>query len=155
MRFLILEGSDLSIEGQSLTPAEKRTLQDGSTFEVYKVSGLQAGESIQLTLRGQPVRETGTGTLVKQNGGSTELGIGLGVLGLALAGAGIWWWRRRDDEETEEIREAPENTIEGILAEIHALDQAHERGELQEDEYQGNRTRLLEKLKIAVGSPTE
>ena len=99
--FLVLESSGLSLEGKGLTPSEERTLQDGSKFNVYKASSLKAGESIQLTLSGQPGGEAGMGTVITQNGGSTGLGIGVGVLGLALVSAGVWWWRRRGDGETE------------------------------------------------------
>jgi hypothetical protein len=150
--FLVLEGSGLSLEGKGIAPPEESVLQDGSKFNVYKASSLNSGENIRLTLSGQPGAQAPMSAATIQKGGSKELGIGLGILGVALAGAGIWWWRRREDDEPEEM---VKGTIEGILAEIHALDQAHERGELQEDEYQESRARLLDQLKLAVASPME
>ena len=150
--FLVLENSGLSLEGQGLTPSGERSMDDGSTFKVYKAASLKAGESLQLTLSGQPGGEAQVGTALLPNSRNEGLAVGAGVLGLALVGAGVWWWRRRGDEETEE---ASEDTVEGILSEIEALEQAYQRGELPEDEYQESRTSLRNRLKAAVSTTQE
>lgn len=149
VNLLVLEGSGLTLQGDGLTPAGERTLNDGAKFDVYKAPSLEPGESLQLTLRGKPGGETAMNSASTQNGGNPGLGIGAGALGLALLSAGIWWWRRRGDEEAEE---ACEDTVEGLLEEIQSLEQAYERGELPEEEYQEKRAGLRERLKGAASS---
>lgn len=147
--FLVQEGSGLSLQGNDLTADGERTLQDGSKFNVYTASGLKPGESMQLTLSGKAEGGTVSSTAATGRGGNIELGIGAGVLGLALLGIGVWWWRRRGNGELEEISEA---TIEGLLAELQDLDQVYERGELPVEEYLENRTNLRNRLKAATNS---
>ena len=146
VNFLVQQSSGLSLEGTGLEPAGEQAMEDGSKFNIYKASGLKAGESIQLLLRGGaaggPVSSSAAAGFEK--GEYTNLGIGAGVLGLILLGSGVWWWRQRGDGEVEETSE---ETLEGIMAEIQLLDQAYQRGELSEDEYQENRDRLREQLK--------
>ena len=145
--FLVLEGAGLSLEGNGLTPAGERTLQDGSKFNIYTAPSLKPGESIQLTLSGSPAGLTKMYASSTQDSGITGIGIGAGVLGLSMVGVGVWWWRWRKEEATEEISE---DTVEGILAEIQSLDLAKERDELTEEEYQNNRTALHDRLKAAA-----
>ncbi len=148
--FLVLEGSGLSLEGDDLTPAGERKLEDGSKFNIYTAPSLKPGESIQLTLSGSPAGLTAMNPSSTQISPNTGLGIGAGVLGFSMMGVGVWWWRRRKEEDSVEIIE---DTVEGILAEIQSLDLAKERGELTEEEYQENRTALHARLK-AVADPS-
>ena len=147
--FLVLESSGLSLEGKGLTPAAEQSLEDGSKFNVYKAAPLKPGESIQLTVSGQPGGDAQVSAAVLQNGRNQGLAAGAGVLGVALVGVGVWWWRRREGNEGEEINE---ETIEGILAEIESLEKAYQQGDLPEDEYRVNRTNLRDRLKTVVGS---
>jgi len=145
--YLVLESSGLSLEEKNLTPAGEQSLEDGSTFKEYKAAPMGLGESIQLTLSGQPEGDANLSAAIPGNSRNQVLAVGAGVLGVALVGAGVWWWRRRRDGEIDEFSE---DTVEDILAEIESLEQAFQRGELSEDGYREKRTNLRGQLKCMI-----
>jgi hypothetical protein len=115
-------------------------------FHAYTSGGLDKGESLDFTLKGQP-ENTAVNPDVTQN---KSLLIGIGGLGVALilAGAFMFWRDRKreeevDDEEDDEELEDPESLMDAIIA----LDDLHRAGKIPDQAYQQRRAELKESLK--------
>jgi hypothetical protein len=144
LSFLVLEGSGLSLKGRYLTPAGVRTLQDGSKFDVFTASSLKPGEIVQLTLSGKLKGGTNLNMTLAKMPANTKLGISAGILGLTLVGTGVWLLRRTKVEKT-----APMSLGELFVA-LEQLEDAHDRGEVAENEYREMGTELLARVKLAI-----
>lgn len=147
LNILVPAGSGLTIGGEGLPPAE--TVQMGSSGEVVvvNVGPLATGDSISLKLEGelaappaaQPAApaeapapaERAVSTLA-------PVAIVLGVLLLALA---LWLHRRPP------FVEAPESlgtaSFDALVTEIALLDEAHEAGQINENDYHRRRSLLF------------
>jgi hypothetical protein len=142
---LIPEG--VEVEGDNLTDGGAQAMGT-MNFHVYTANGLDKGESIDFTLKGQP-QETAVNPDPTQN---KNLLFAIGGLGVALILAGGWmYWRDRkredelDDEEDEEDDELqdPESLMDAIIA----LDDLHRAGKIPDEAYQQRRGELKEALK--------
>jgi mono/diheme cytochrome c family protein len=142
---LLPEG--VEVEGDNLTDGGAQAMGT-MNFHVYTASGLDKGESLEFTLKGQP-QETAVNPDPTQN---KTLLIGIGVFGVALILAGGWmFWRDRkreeelDDEEDEEGDELqdPESIMDAIIA----LDDLHRAGKIPDEAYQKRRGELKDSLK--------
>jgi hypothetical protein len=167
--FIVPEGVKLT--GKLLTD---QGLQDfsGTSYQVYDATNIAAGSSISLKITGTPAASstTATGT----TGGITKqqwLIIGLGVLGMALIGIGLFFFLRErrlsrleeeeeEDEESEEGEEGeggekaeaePTDALgddrDAILDAILALDDQFKAGEIAKEVYETRRAELKERLK--------
>jgi mono/diheme cytochrome c family protein len=139
---LIPEG--VKVEGKTLTDSGTQAMGT-MNFHAYKASGLDKGESIDFTLKGQP-QNTAVNPDVTQN---KNLLIGIGALGVALILAGGWMYMRdrnrleevNDDEEDE--FENPESLMDAIIA----LDDLHRAGKIPDEAHQQRRSELKDALK--------
>lgn len=144
--------SGVALTGNGLAEATKRELAPDAVFDVYAVNPLVSGESLAVTLTGEPVyyaSEEMSGTMSQArtlvpNVVANRWGIPVagGLLGLAMIGFGVWWWRRSSDKEEDIEQEDWPNTAQSVLNAIAALDDAYERGEVSDEDYQARRAEL-------------
>lgn len=148
LNFLLPQGSGVTLKGDGLAGPQPVTLEAGKSYEVYALSDIRAGQSLHVTLSGNPAvgsKPAATRDL------SLPLGLGGGFLGLALIAAGIWWWRRPepgdDDEEEGPGTDPGDATLDDLVARIAQLDHDHEQGKVAEEPYRLERSRLRDEAK--------
>jgi hypothetical protein len=131
----------------------------GGVFANYARTNVAAGETVSFTLSGEAVpvvmpgsNTAGVATAPAARDRTTELVIGGGVFLLALV-AGVFLirsWRQRDvydvEEYEDEVYAGEELDRDALIAEIAALDDAFEAGEIDEADYQRERAALKEAL---------
>ncbi len=155
INFLLPQNSGVHLKGDGLAGPQPVTLGAGKSYEVYSLTDVRAGQTLHVTLSGKP--STG-GTAASTRDLSLPLGLGGGLLGLAMIGAGVWWWRRPEpdgDEEEGPDADAGETTLDDLVAQIAQLDEAHGRGELNEEQYSRQRTHLRMEAKNMLESPDQ
>ncbi|MBL8077410.1 MAG: cytochrome c [Anaerolineales bacterium] len=143
---MLLVPSGVTAEGSTLTNNGPHDFQ-GSSFDLYSSTSLNAGDTISFTLSGKPASGTAVNADLTQN---QTLLIGIGALGLALIIAGGWlYWRdsqkskdSADDEEDDEYEDA-----ESVLDAIVAIDDLHRAGKISDEAYQKRRAELKNSLK--------
>jgi len=119
----------------------------GEQLHQYDIGSMAAGQTLQLTLTGPPF----WARLLPGNVGSGWI---VGAVALILAAGAIAWWYRpwiaggeeslADEEDlTEEITPGRRQSLLIALAE---LDDAFERGEVEESAYQHRRQALKSEL---------
>lgn len=156
--FLVDAASEVKLAGLGLNSGGVQSLQDGTRFEIFSGGSLQAGESIQVELSGEPVVGTTTSGATMgtpaTNGLTSGQSFAIGgiFLGLALIGAGFWWFRSREasDEAAGEGDRRPSeepNAVDALIGEIAALDQALEDGKIAAVEHHNLRIELLAGLR--------
>jgi hypothetical protein len=153
------EGPEL--RGEGVEDQGVRTIS-GTNVRTFTAGPYGPGSELELTVRGKPWRAA-----AGEGGGRQGLALGLGALGLAVLGAALWLYRSsRQDEgldvdamelegEEESAALAPEAQAQGdhqgeaeaLVAQIAALDDAFEAGELAEEEYRARRQALKDRLK--------
>jgi hypothetical protein len=177
----VLPASTVSIfvpEGVKLTGDQltDQGLQDfsGTSYQTYEATDIAAGSSIALKITGKPA--TSSTTTSGTTGGITNqqwLIIGLGALGMALIGIGLFFFirDRRLSKLEEELEEGEEgeggepgeggekiegevqptdalgNDRDAILDAILALDDQFKAGEIAKEVYETRRSELKERLK--------
>ncbi len=131
----------------------------GGTFLSYAQSGLQAGDALTIQLEGEPTANaavSGSSATAPRNS-TNELLIGGGVLLIVIV-AGIflyqnWQTQAYDDELAyDEFDDEPDETarlseVDQLIQAIADLDNAHERGEINDDDYASQRKQLKSELK--------
>lgn len=155
LNFVLPQNSGVQLKGEGLAGPELVTLQAGKSYEVYALSDVRAGQALRVTLSGKP---TLGGKAASTRQLSLPLGLGAGLLGLAMIGAGVWWWRKpeADGEENQRTGAASGETgLDELIAQIARLDGLHERGDLEEDWYRDERTRLLREAKDTLDRQEE
>ncbi len=144
INFLLPDQADISLKGSGLTGPESMTLQDGVSYKVYSYSGLKAGETLNITITGN------TTNLQSNKKTNNKIAVGVGILGLAIMGNGVWWWRRSasaEDEEDEVNDQPQEPRLDELIAEIAGLDETYEQQGLSIEEYQNQRQALMQRAK--------
>ena len=134
----------------------------GIPYELFTGGALSAGEQLSLNLSGRPKLD---GANLVTLGSNTNLGIGLGALGVTVLGAGVWLFRRAkrnagtEDEFDEDDfpdtlpngMDVPIHDTDSLMDAIIALDDRFKAGALSEEAYRGRRAVLKEQLKIKLG----
>lgn len=140
---LIPQDSGISLTGAGFEPSGEWSMQEGANFSVFSHAGLETGQTVQVTLSGEPKTGMGSSESLASRDSSRGIAIGSVVLGLALIFLGVWWWRK----PAPKPQVVPARDFEQILTEIALLDQAHERGEIDQDEYTSRRADLRAQAK--------
>jgi mono/diheme cytochrome c family protein len=143
-------GSGWEFRGSNVMPG------GGGNFLSYGRSNIPSGENLTMVLEGKPERQASVGgnnALASRNT-SNELIIGGGILLVAVVTVGFFFrsWQSpplqmaefNDDDYDEADEEDDE--INQLLQAIADLDDAHERGELEEADYANRRYQLKEQL---------
>lgn len=146
MNFLLPQNAGVTLKGDGLAGPKPVTLGNGVSYVVYSYSDVRAGQTVRVALPGKPALKN-----TSRAGNTTlPLALGGGLLGLAMIGAGLWRWRRpRYDADADDRVgvNAGESTFDDLITQIARLDEAYERGELDEREYRRERTRLRKEAK--------
>lgn len=122
------------------------TLQGGETYQVYTFGNLKAGQTLNLTVTGR-----GAWAAMSTKNITTPIAAGASLLGIAVIGAGIWWWRKGGGSDDNSQNEPESDTdFDRTVSEIARLDQAHENGEIDEDEYRETREELRKQAKVLL-----
>lgn len=145
MNFLVQEDANVSLQGTGLAGPERMTLEDGNSYLVYSFSNINAGQTIEVSF----VEGDKSNSMEVS---AVPLAASVGILGLMIMGYGIWWWRR-PDESDEEVGEQPDTEMDfnQAINEIASLDEAYEKGEIEEQEYRESRDVLRKKAKALLG----
>jgi hypothetical protein len=144
----------VTVTGQGLESDGVQDVQ-GVPYGMFSGGDIPAEVPLSLTLSGKP--DLG-GTAVIAPGSSTNLAVGLGVLGGALLGVGVWLFRRNSqraapEDEMDEADEDPSEVsthgmdAESLMDAIIALDDHFKAGGLPEDAYLRRREVLKERLR--------
>ena len=145
INFLLPEQAGISLSGSNLFGPESMSLQDGKSYTVYSFENLEAGQTLNINLKGTAAKPESESK--KTN---NLIAVGAAFLGFLISGAGIWWWRKSDStqiEDEEIIAPVNEPTLDGLIAEIALLDETHEQQGLSVEEYQSQRQELMQKAK--------
>lgn len=131
-----------------------------TSFLSYAHATLPAGSTLSLTLSGEPTQTvSATGSTVAPRNNTNELLIGGGILLIALAAAVFVYrnWQTAptyddeyeyaDDEDEYEDEDGEDDEINQFLQAIADLDDAYEKGDLDEADYTSQRAQLKADLK--------
>lgn len=145
MNFLIPEQENVALQGSGLSGPESMTLQDGKAYLVYSYSNVKVGQPVSVSIGGRGASYT------KSANTTLPFAIGAAFIGLVAIGTGVWWWRR-PDEADEEIGEQPdaEMDFDQTINEIAHLDEAYEKGDIDEREYHESREALRKEAKALL-----
>jgi hypothetical protein len=143
------------LRGDQLNDGGTRDVQ-GVAYHIYNGPALETGESLNLSLSGQPGAEGFT----LSSSSTTNLVIGLGALGVVLLLAGVWLFSRGrlrpietgNDLDEDQDGAAQLDSREAVMDAILALDDQYQEGKLTEDAYLQRRAVLKARLKELVGS---
>ncbi len=118
----------------------------GQSVHTYSHGPIAAGGALALTVSGAP----GTGPGASTGGTSTtDILIGVAILGLALIVAGVWWYRsirKVDEDEEPPDDELEAEDRESLLRAIAALDDDFAHGKVDEEPYRRRRELLKREL---------
>lgn len=143
MNFLLPDKANVSLQGFGLTGPESMTLQNGESYEVYSYSGLNAGQTVSLSLDGEVAPESNTTSNTRNS-----IAVIAAILGSAIIGAGIWWWRKSENTPNDDNDiHSNEATLDGLILEIAKLDEEHEQGSLSAEAHQRLRRELMGRAK--------
>lgn len=139
---LLTEDDAPDLQGDGVQDLGERDM-GGILLRNYAMDSLEAGEKIDLRLRG-------THPLASSDLSTSNLAIGLGVFGVVLVvvAIAIWGWQRRAKEDVAGLSEdeTPELNREQLLRAIAALDDAQEAGEIEQPVYEQRRAALKSQL---------
>jgi mono/diheme cytochrome c family protein len=143
---LLMPDNGVRIRSEDLQDGGTRTMQD-EAFQVFSGENLAAGSQFELTISGRP-RMSAAGAVDPDS--NTNLIIGLGAFGLALALAGAWLYRQsrvaaQEDDMGDGMDEEyadPDTLVDAIIA----LDDLYRQGDLPEEAYHQRRSELKSRL---------
>jgi hypothetical protein len=122
---------------------------EGVAFSMFEGDNLITGESLSISVSGQPRR--GGSLLLEGDEASTNLVIGLSVFGVVLISAGIIMYRRNRRAQEDEVYQEEELGVEAdtdeLINAIIALDDLYQAGDLPEEAYRRRRAELKARLK--------
>lgn len=149
----------MTLLNPDLSGPQMTALQDNTSYLVYTYEDLPAAGAINLAFSGQPSLDTASSAgesaaKPAAPGFNWAIGIGGGVLGLAMIAVGVWQWRKSRDNEAEEDgnlqllgEKRDGDSLDEIIAEIAQLDEAHEREEISEEEHRQRRAALRQQAR--------
>ncbi|MFQ5399699.1 MAG: c-type cytochrome [Anaerolineae bacterium] len=141
-------GVTLSEEGWDAQGPQE--MPGGGSFLSYSRANLAAGGTVELVLNGRPklVADAATGNPRIARDTNTELAVGAGIFLVAVAIAAFIF---RNWQTSPQGQSDPESEVRLLIEEIVYLDDAYERGEIGEEEYQQERNQLKAELKAIWG----
>jgi mono/diheme cytochrome c family protein len=115
----------------------------GVSYHNMALGALFPGQTLDFSLSGRITTASSAGAGLS----SSNLAVGLGVLGLTLVAVGLWWyrpWQRTEAQRVVDagVIEADSTEVATTLQRIADLDDAFEAGEVDQDEYRRRREAL-------------
>ena len=136
----------VEIKSDQLADAGMRDIE-GVSYNLYQGSQLNAGETLTLTVAGQP--EAPAAPAGETESTTTGLMIGLLAFGGVLIAAGIYlWWRSRADGAAD--APLPAASPEEIMDAIITLDDLYKNGEIPDIPYKQRRAELKTQLQALI-----
>lgn len=132
---ILVPGGGIQVRGEGLRDLGVQTMS-GQPVQTYERGAISPGAALDIELSGLPGAGATTDSV-----GMTNLLIGLGLLVLLLAGAGVWWF-----EDGRAARRGKERRAEALLNTIAALDDALEAGRIGAAEHHRRREALKSEL---------
>ncbi len=161
INFLLDDSSGLTANGDGLADMGLQTMGDGSKFALLKHDTLRPGEKVALTLSGdlklkapleQPQSQAQSATMSSASAPdmpSLLIAIGGLIIGLMLVVIGIWRFKR-PEPSLAVADAADESAYKDLLTQIARLDDAQERGEVDEAIYQTRRAELFQQARALI-----
>ena len=158
---LIRADAGVAVGGPGIGAPTPRQLGSGETFNIYAAGPLQPGDSLTISLTGEPTYRTQGGATTQMAAPQTsELAafadrwafpIAGGLLGVAMIAVGLWWWRRPAPLD-QDAKAVPGSAAEwpAALQAIVSLDEARERGEIDDEDYRARRAELRAQAKAML-----
>ncbi len=133
---IVILPQGMKAQGDGIEDAGTRTFQ-GNVFHLFRKNGVPGGSTLELTISGRPQLSSVTTITPSQS-----LWMGVGALGVALIGIGVWFYFRERNRMAEVEEETPYETEEEVLDAILTLDDLHRAGKLSDSAYQERRAEL-------------
>lgn len=165
---IILSDVGVEVTGDDWTTEGPQQFQTGEVFLNYSHPAIAAGEPIAIELDGRPRQVAGTDGTTANRNQTTELIVGgTALLLAALAGIFLYrsWQVRQVPEEAYEVEAGaavsgaptapvsavPRADADALLRAIADLDDAHEAGQITDDDYHRRRDALKQELAAVWG----
>ena len=145
MNFLLPDQGNLALQGAGLMGPESMSLPNGGSYQMYTYPDLKAGQTVSLTITGRNADPAARATNV-----NTSIAVGAAILGLLIIGGGLIWWRRNNGVWEEDEGAESGSEFDRTVNEIARLDEAHERGNLDEVQYREERQVLRERARALL-----
>lgn len=158
---IILPEAGVEVTGGDWITEGPQQFQTGEVFLNYTRPGIAAGEAVAIELQGRPSQIAGTDGTTANRDQTTELIIG-GTALLLAAVVGFFLyrtWQSRQTAEAVYVAEAsaaaapvlttappPSADVNALLLAIAALDDAHEAGQISDEDYQQQREALKQQV---------
>jgi mono/diheme cytochrome c family protein len=135
---LLAPETGFELSGESLQDLGVREI--GGVFQrTYSVGPISPGGRLELEI-------TSTSSLLSHTSVGPGLLIGLLVLGAAVGYSGFWWFQKRKRAQIQEAQpQEPPADRDSLMQMIAALDDTHEAGEIDDEEYHHRRAALKER----------
>lgn len=149
LNVLVPETSGLAVAGDGLQAEETRQMDNGRDVAIFSHGSLDAGETLSLSLSGDlaapaPPPAPASSTTGEPATGNSLLPPALLVLGLVLVTLAVWLYRRPLSEPAALVATPGQPVgFDALVTEIALLDDAHDDGRINEDDYTRRRKLLL------------
>ncbi|MBI3177234.1 MAG: hypothetical protein HYZ35_04515, partial [Chloroflexi bacterium] len=161
----ILVRSDIGVALTGFGESKPMDAGTGDAFDLYTAGPLAAGEPLAITLKGEPAYYVSSGrsgtmsesSTLAPNTPANRWGIpaAAAIVGAAMIGFGVWWWRRSGESEEESDTGEPETEWSTVVRAIAELDDAHQRGDINEEAYDSQRAGLRVRAKAILQAKEE
>jgi len=119
-----------------------------SQNQIFTSGPFNVGDQISFNVSGKPKTDSAPATSTKDN---TGLLVGIGALGLALIGVGVFFFLRSrnqsKDQGEDQVEVSAGETADDVMDAILALDDQYRAGNITEEAYQTRRAELKSQLK--------
>ncbi len=146
----VLVPNGVTVSGSNFTAQGQQDIGNGSKYNVFVSSAVDAGQVVQIVASGLP---SGAAAITTSSSATPTI-IGVGALGLVLIVVGVWMFlrnRKETSEETEDTSDEEGNpSSDEVVDAIVALDDQYKAGKIQEEAYKERRAELKAKLKKVI-----
>ena len=99
INFLIPEEAGVTLEGKGLSAVQPYSMQQSETsYLLYYFETIGAGETIEVTFKGQPIITSNAAT----KNPNLPIVLGGAILGLTMVGVGFWWWWKPEEHKNQQ-----------------------------------------------------
>jgi cytochrome c len=148
---IVVPDVGVDVEGDAWVSQGVQQMGNAGTISSYSRPGLAAGEAISFSLAGRPAAVSSASSTAPISDGMTGIFVGGAAVLLAAGGASfvIRSWQSAADE-SEAMQE---NRKQQLLYALASLDEAFEKGSLDEAEYGRRRAEMVDELAAIWDAP--